>query len=724
MAKTIKIHDPNNGATNLFAKLLATENISVRHDASAPTAMFDVKGRTLTLPVWQASKTLYDMLVGHEVAHALFTPAVTTDKQFMDDMLRVHSNVHVAKQYVNVVEDARIERRIKSKFPGLRNDFRTGYAEMRDKDFFGLGDDDPNTLSLIDRLNIKFKLGIHTGMEVDFASEEMPFVTRMEDTDTWDDVLTLAHDLAKWSEEHDEKKDQQQSEDDDADAEVAGSGGDEDGEVSSNFGGGESEEGEDGKSSSPTNSGDEDNDVDPEGDANNDGGDAGEDLGGPAESTTQQSQDQAMDQMRANAQYNSTGAKRYLTVGKIIKDNIVVSIDDIDSYLAKKIGMSPESFAHHTDQDENAEFLRTARTVVSNMAKQFEMKKAADLNKRVSVARTGVLDVMRLTRYKFDDDLFLRNTIIPNGKNHGMIMLVDWSSSMSSVIKDTLRQVVVLSMFCKKLNIPFDVYAFSSQLHPFKGYEADNDDNMWRTRKPVEGFALTEDFDPAKHIEMRDFCLLHLLSSNAKKNNWLKALNNVMTLSQWRPGVLGLGSTPLDDALLVMPQIIGQFQRTNKAQVMNLIVLTDGQTTGSPLRGNTTIVAKNGIHCTPGNARWDSTSACLRYVHNETGCNMLGLFVCEARAAGMHSIGWKDRDAAVKGLKENNYFQNPVDGYHAHFLVKSTEITSGDIFAGLNADASPTKIRNTFIKQLGDRKKSFSYTGRFVDMICAIQGGL
>jgi hypothetical protein len=721
MAKTIKIHDPNNGATNLFAKLLATENISVRHDANAPTAMFDVKGRTLTLPVWHASKTLYDMLVGHEVAHALFTPAVETEQQFMDDLRRVHSNVNVAKQYINVVEDARIERRIKGKFPGLRNDFRTGYVEMRDKDFFGLGDDDPSTLSLIDRLNIQFKLGIHTGMEVEFSADEQQFVTRMENTDTWDDVLTLSHDLAKWSEEHDEKQQQQAQQDEDSDAQAPAGEGDESGEASTNFGGDEDDDNQEGSSPSPSAPGEEDgDDEDGDGPANQNG-DPGEDLTGPAESMTQQAHDHAMDQMRVDGKYRANGPERYLTVGKIIKDNIVVSIDEIDNYLAESIAGSPANYAHYVNEQENAEFLRTARQVVGNMVKQFEMKKAADLNKRVSIARTGVIDVMRLTRYKFDDDLFLRNTIVPNGKNHGMIMLVDWSSSMNSVIKDTLRQVVVLSMFCKKLNIPFDVYAFSSQAHPFKAYEPG--DNYY-SREMVEGFALTEDFDELEHVAIRDFCLLHLLSSTSKKNNWMKSITNVLTLSQWRPMLLGLGSTPLDDALLVMPQIIEDFQRTNKAQVMNMIVLTDGQTTGSPLRGNTTLVAKNGIHCKPGNSRWDSTPACLRYVHNETGCNMLGLFVCEAQTRSMHSIPWNERETAVKALKADNYFQNPVDGYHAHFLVRDSEIKTHDIFAGLNEDASPTKIRNTFIKQLGDRKKAFSYTGRFVDMICAIQGGL
>ena len=724
MPKTITIHDPNSGATGLFAKLLATEDITVRHSADAPTATFDVKSRTLTLPVWKASKSLYDMLVGHEVAHALYTPAVNKDEDFIRDLKRVHKNLGIAKQYVNVVEDARIERRIKSKFPGLRNDFRTGYGEMHDKDFFGLGEKDANDLSLIDRLNVQFKLGIHTGMEVAFDADEQQFVTRMENTDTWDDVLTLAHDLAAWSEEHDEKQEQQAQQDEESNAPAAE--GDESGEASSNFGGDEDEDdSEEGSSPSPSQQGEEDSDADDEdgdGPASQDGA-PGEDLAGPAESMTQQAQEQAMEEMRNNADRWQDDPS-YRTVSKLNKENLIVTIDEIDEYLAlKSSNGTNDAFTHYVDVEENAEFLRTAKSIVGNMVKQFEMKKAADLNKRVSVARTGVLDVMRLTRYKFDDDLFLRNTIIPNGKNHGMIMLVDWSSSMSNVLKDTLRQVVVLSMFCKKLNIPFDVYAFQSSPHPFKAYEPLKNGESYYDRTAVEGFSVMKDFDREKHVEIRDFCLLHLLSSTSKKNSWIKSLNNVLILSQWRMGVLGLGSTPLDDALLTMPQIIEDFQRINKAQVMNLIVLTDGQTTGSPVRGNTTLIADNGTHC-KGQGGYDSTTACLRYVYNQTGCNMLGLFVTECKNHALHQIDWDTRDKAMTSLKEDNYFQNPVDGYHAHFLVKNTQISGGDIFDGLSDNASPTKIRNTFIKELGNRKKAFSYTNRFVDMICSIQGGL
>ncbi len=58
-----------------LARLLATENISVVHQ-QIPTACFNLKNRTLSLPLWSTvDGSLYDMLVGHEVSHALHTVA-------------------------------------------------------------------------------------------------------------------------------------------------------------------------------------------------------------------------------------------------------------------------------------------------------------------------------------------------------------------------------------------------------------------------------------------------------------------------------------------------------------------------------------------------------------------------------------------------------------------------------------------------------------------------
>ena len=44
-----------------------------------------------------------------------------------------------------------------------------------------------------------------------------------------------------------------------------------------------------------------------------------------------------------------------------------------------------------------------------------------------------------------------------------MMMLLDWSRSMCDTIQQTTEQLMNLVWFCQKVNIPFEVYAFSSE---------------------------------------------------------------------------------------------------------------------------------------------------------------------------------------------------------------------------------------------------------------------
>jgi hypothetical protein len=143
-----------------LAKLLATENLTVEH-RKVSTACFDVEKRLLILPIWKtASNNVYDLLVGHEVGHALYTP----NEDFSS----------APKDFVNVLEDARIERMMKVTYPGLRRSFFVGYRELWEQDFFGVKNDDPQTLSLIDRINLYFK----GNPNIPFADEEMVWVNR------------------------------------------------------------------------------------------------------------------------------------------------------------------------------------------------------------------------------------------------------------------------------------------------------------------------------------------------------------------------------------------------------------------------------------------------------------------------------------------------------------------------------------------------------------------
>ena len=98
---------------------------------------------------------------------------------------------------------------------------------------------------------------------------------------------------------------------------------------------------------------------------------------------------------------------------------------------------------------------------VNYMVKEFEMKKVADAYTRTRTSRTGVINTNTLHSYKYNDDIFARIQIEPGAKNHGMVMIVDWSGSMGDKMYDTIVQTMNLVMFCKAVSIPFAVYAFS-----------------------------------------------------------------------------------------------------------------------------------------------------------------------------------------------------------------------------------------------------------------------
>ena len=167
----------------MLAKCLAMENIIIEHK-KVPTAMFDVKRRVLTLPTWdRASDEVYTLLCAHEVGHSLFTDNIDWTIDYPE----------VPKDFCNVLEDVRVERLMKKKYPGLSRNFYKGYQELNDDDFFSTKDENLNELSFIDRINLYFKIGAFHNIA--FSDAENEYVTRASRTETFDEVLQLAREI-------------------------------------------------------------------------------------------------------------------------------------------------------------------------------------------------------------------------------------------------------------------------------------------------------------------------------------------------------------------------------------------------------------------------------------------------------------------------------------------------------------------------------------------------
>ena len=158
-------------------------------------------------------------------------------------------------------------------------------------------------------------------------------------------------------------------------------------------------------------------------------------------------------------------------------------------------------------------FRRSAQKEVNYLVKEFECRKSADAYARATVSKTGILDCTKLHSYKYNEDLFKKITVLPDGKNHGLVFVLDWSGSMSTVLMDTIKQLFNLIWFCKKVQIPFKVYAFTNEWNHYSEWD---DDYSWRSRPQM----------PLHHEEAdnrvkvgSEFSMVEILTSDCKKSD-------------------------------------------------------------------------------------------------------------------------------------------------------------------------------------------------------------
>ena len=548
-----------------LAKLLATENITVRRSALAQTASFDLKGRVLTLPILVTSKSkdVADMMTGHEVAHALWTLEA--------DWVQAIQEEKIHKQSLNVVEDARIERKIKRKYPGIVRSFITGYQQLANDNFFG--DEKPNLdMPLIDRLNLYAKCGSLAG--IPFYDEEYWAVEGLDAVETFEEAKTFAKKLQIDYADSMQQEMHQDMVPGDSEWEDYGGYGEADDDDMEDF---DELKSEGDGSPPPTRAAEPDADkFDPEttGDI--------EDDAFNTEATFEERKKELSDGKSDQPVYfkfPELNLKNTLVTYKECLGLYNQLTNVYDPYGNKGEGLHVNLIEEHAS-DYNA-FRNSSQKVINYMVKEFERKKAASEHRRVSISKTGVLDVNKLHSYKYNEDLFLKKAIMPDGKNHGMIMLLDWSASMSLNMEKTMQQLLNLVWFCQKVNIPFEVYAFSNTYWGALQMQTSPSDISASEYSRIHGDSWKHDVGAL--YRRGDFALLNFFSSRMRAAEMTKmakalyAFSKVIRVRTYNLSPWELSSTPLPEALCAMMTIVPNFRNHYKLDKVNLITLTDGE---------------------------------------------------------------------------------------------------------------------------------------------------
>jgi len=715
-----------------LARLLAQEDLIVEHK-SVETASFNVQSRVLTLPRWEkASNNVVDLLVAHEVGHALFTP----NEDWRD-------KVKCPQGFVNVTEDVRIETLMKRKFAGLPKTFYRGYQELNSEDFFSLEGEDPNNMGIADRVNLHFKLG--SFMLIKFNEKEQAVVNQIAAAETFDEALAAAEALYALHQEQQEEKDQESvestggGEGEASQSEEAGDEADQEGAESEET---EKQPGEAGDGEGENEKEESDETQEQELDQSSPTGGDVADLQNDSVKTMEALEDKLGD-LTSTGSWDDPDYIDYPTFRK----NTVISTTDIYDYLHSEWNKQKENIREHRDADyadkwyENSigcyhkkfnEFRREVQSEVNYLVKEFECKKSATAYARATTARTGVLDCAKLHTYKYNEDLFKKVTNLPEGKNHGLIFTLDWSGSMCNIIEDTVKQLLSLVMFCDKVNIPFKVYAFTSE------WRHEEVDEYGYIRRPRDQYTQANVFHVPSY-----FSMLNLLSSGVSRKVLYKQMSDVYTLACLFnyhmganvPNKLMLSGTPLNEALISLRTILPQFKAEANVEKAHVIVLTDGEAGGSVYtkgsNGPDNIIRPKRLHwgysSTPVYLRNRVTGTTRKFERPTTTLiedlreqfpesSFTGFRIADRGASSWVRQACNYDEKTMSTWKKEKCVTLTSQGYNKYYVMAASKLQEDTEFE-VAEDASKAKIKSAFAKSLKNKKTNKKILADFIGEI-------
>lgn len=691
-----------NDSLSIFARALATENLSFSFDPTAETAAFDVKNRHLVMPVWDVSETVQTMLIAHEISHALWTPYEQSEK-LLDEAERQGYDKRILHRIANVVEDVRIEKLMKEKFPGTRRDFYLGYKEIVDRDMFKLHKIDWSKADLVQRMNAHFKWGSPGFITLPLSDAEQKIAAAIDRVQTFDQTIAVAKILY----DHPAMQDAIQ------------------------------------KAKQPKQSGEAEG-----------GNEPGPEVPGDLSSAISKKDGE-----------NYTATTVTINAIKNLSDQIISTECLLRLYESRE--GSPLNMENYR------KFVRQSDAFVRQLVAQFERRKAADEIRKERPKQTGALNLDRLHQYRTHDDIFLSKIIKPEGKNHGIVFLIDCSGSMDKVFGDCILQVLQLVWFCEKAKIPFEVFGFTDCHHP---------DWKAKSEKAAEEYLKANPQDPnLRNFRYRDnpeainpkmtsinyghTKLIQFASSRDKADarERLLAFLYESCVQGARYREFHLGGTPTVEAVSYATQFVKDWVEANNIQIPTLMVVTDGEPNGIHFNDPTGNLNNPRIYRT---YECNSLTVCneilgtvIRFpTANHPGLDLSNAIIgtmllslrtaLNARCVGMF-VGPKTfgeslfqrfcitrreyandpqiwsrtnstspRYEAAKEMYEDGALLLPQEmypGYDAFFLVKTPKIV--DDADAIADKGNFTKVKNTFVKTMGKRGCSRVFLSKYVDIV-------
>ena len=757
-----------------LAKLMASEDLQVVH-APVQTASFDLKSRTLTCPIWKdMDGDTYDLLLGHEVGHALETP----EEGWHGATSSKGKNF---KHFLNVIEDARIEKKIKRRYPGLRKSFVNAYNGLFNKGFFGVKEHEIDGLFFIDRLNLYTKSSYT--LPVKFNDEESLLVKEVESCETWEDVVFVTEKIFGFSKDEQDKANEEaaeklkkqmaeEGEGEESDSESSNDDFDYD-EPEEDFGGStesdsDSEDNDGTDKSDADTSGNGDYEFDESSDEENDFESEDSDVGAAINRYKESAESYKQPVCKTDEEFRRNEnslldekSKRYVyaNVPTANLQNIVTPANRVNEQILNHYS---ESYPNLSGQKLLNEFRAKNDRYIGLLAKEFEMRKAAKSFSKSKLSNTGDIDISKIYNYKIDDQIFRKVMRVPKGKSHGLVMLVDKSGSMYENMAGTIEQMLILVSFCRKVNIPFVAYGFGDETsvrkldfpnvdiydrNTNKQFTSNNGDLALSTvflREMINSRMSASDFNKAM------IAMVMLMHSYTKSNGYRNSFR--------LPESESLSNTPLNSALVALKPVVENFKKVNNIEISNIIIMHDGDSDSCNAVHNETyydrFYSNDNLILREQKSKFQTkvpineyrgvTISLMEMLQQTTNSKVVGFYITTSKNSAIKNAVYKyyENEKGEKLMESNNvpqhiynqkmfeagelgkvmrkqkFLESYTKGYNRFYLIPGgSELSVEEDSIEVEGKITSNKLATAFIKFSKKKQVSRVLVSRFIEQI-------
>jgi hypothetical protein len=305
---------------------------------------------------------------------------------------------------------------------------------------------------------------------------------------------------------------------------------------------------------------------------------------------------------------------------------------------------------------------------------------------------------------------------------------------MNNFILDAYKQLLNLVWFCRKVNIPFEVYAFTLECNSYMEVQP----NHPLTYKKVAGVIAPE----------ASFRLMNFFTSKTNNRVLEEQLKNIWAACyayQKHRGVvprhLELSGSPIGESIMALHSLIPDFQAKNKLQKVNVVFLTDGE----GYQNSVTKERKGHYDDTYiGMTKYNKTSIRDRksgrvyrsFDYNSFSqyakilletvkdrfptVNLINFRITPGRdfqnCYRWYGNGYDNYESAKAEYRKNHCISFNNTGFDQFHVIAATSLAQDEEFS-VPENATKAQIKSSFVKLLGKKKTNKKLLGSFVDLI-------